>query len=240
VVEQHRLVMLAMDDNVMIVGAPGDGDKNQGSVYIYRRNCTSWTKESKLTPDDDLTTADYGSSVSVKGSLVVVGDPGRLRPQTGHDKKGAVFVYRFDVLARFWTSVGGSQMEYACDKWSYVVRLLDEEELLVVCGECFSDSSAVYHYEKPGMGDSYVLKQDIRFQNPVTSLAVDRNTMVVVEFRVGRSFAIHVFLQKKNVWEEVATIDESIFGKRFGEAVALSENVTVVASDRNVYQMALF
>ena len=62
--------------------------------------------------------------------------------------------------------------------------------------------------------------------------------MVVGEFRVGRSFNIHFLVQENNVWEEVATIDEILFGTEFGRADALYGNITLVASERNVYQMA--
>jgi hypothetical protein len=115
---------------------------------------------------------------------------------------------------------------------------LDDEDLLVLCGKYINGFSTVYHYKKPETENEYVLRQSIRFENPVSSLAVDQYTMVISELRVGRSFAIHFFEQATNVWEEVATIDEFIFGTRFGRAVALSGNITLVASERNVYQMA--
>ena len=219
----------------MIVGAPNDGEKYRGFAYIYRRNETSWTKEAKLTPPDDSDTTDFGYAISVKGTSIAVGAPGK---EMVHDNKGTVFGYTFDVLANVWNSVGRIQMDYACDRYSYFVRLLENENLLVVCREDYSSFTTVYHHEKPEVGDEYILRQAIRFENPVKSLAVDQNTMVVGEFRVGRSFNIHFLVQENNVWEEVATIDEIIFGEEFGRAVALSRNITLVASERNVYQMA--
>merc|ERR1712194_673051 len=176
-----------------------------------------------------------GYAVSLKGTSLVVGGPGT---GMGRDVKGAVFRYSYDSLASSWNPVGRTQLEYACEE-SYFVRLLDAEELLVVCGEYFSGFSTAFHYETPEVGDIYVLKHSIRFENHVGSLAVDRNTMVVGEWRVRRFFAIHFLVQESDVWEEVATIDEFTLGARFGRAVALSGNITLVASERNVYQITL-
>merc|ERR1712194_665115 len=83
---------------------------------------------------------------------IAVGDPGK---EMVRDKKGAVFGYRFDSLACSWIPVGRIQMDYPCDWYSYSVRLMDNEDLLVVCrdGEYFSGFSTVYHHEKPEMGD---------------------------------------------------------------------------------------
>lgn len=226
---------IALDGNIIIVGAPYDGEKNQGSVYVYRRNETTWTKEAKLTRPDHSATEGFGYSTSVKGTLIAVGDPGQ---PGGSGNQGAVSIYRFDSLANSWNTVGGTQMDYACEKNGYFVRLMDDEDLLVTCGKSFSGFSTVYYYKKPGVGGKYVLKQDLRFDN-AASFAVGPNAMVVSESRVGRSCAIHFFAQHNNVWEEVATIeDESTLGSWFGRAVAVSGNTTLIASNRNVYHMA--
>merc|ERR1712194_10112 len=166
------------------------------------------------------------------GTSIVVGDPGK---EIGRDGKGAVFGYEFDSLASSWNPVSHTQMDYVCYRYSFFVRLLDDENLLVACRESSSDFTTVYHHEKPERGDEYDMKQGIRFGSSVESLAVDRNTMVVGEVRDGRSFAIRFFVQKNNNFEEVAAIDSSLFGPGFGEAVALSGNITLIASDRNVY-----
>merc|ERR1712194_445426 len=165
------------------------------------------------TPHADLDTTDFGSSVSVMGTSIIIGNPGKEK------RKGSVFAYRFDSLASSWNHV--------CEKYSYSVGILDNEDLLVVCGENYGSFTIVYHYENSGMRDEYVFKQGLRIENRVTSLAVDQQNMVVGERRVGRSNAIHFFVQEINVWEKVATIDESVFGPEFGRALALSGNITL-------------
>ena len=60
--------------------------------------------------------------------------------------------------------------------------------------------------------------------------------MVVAEFQGWFSpGVIHFFVRKNNTWEEVTIIDEPTFDDRFGLNMALFENQTLIASDKNVY-----
>ena len=226
---------VAIDGNVMIVGAPGpDG----GSAYVYRRNETTWVEEAKLTPGDDATVSDFGLSVSVKGTRIAVGAPGTgIR---GEEYKGTVFVYELDSVSKSWNVASGTLVNDDCGEYyGYFVRLMDTQNLLVTCGGDYNigDAGTVYYYEHPGTGGDYVLEQSIRFQNVVLSLAVSQNAMVLGEFRYPRPLAVHFFVRKNNVWEEVAIIDESTFPLCFGYVLALFGNTTLIASGRNVYQV---
>ena len=67
---------IAIDGNVMVVGAPADGEEALGSAYIYRRIEGTWIKVAKLTPADNSNALNFGYFVSVKGTSIAVGDPG--------------------------------------------------------------------------------------------------------------------------------------------------------------------
>jgi len=237
--------VVALDGNVMIVGAPGFGTDQQGSAYVYRQNGTTWIREAKLARSDGLNGYDFAKSVSVKGISIVVGGPGRQDLQTRPDLQmepnyeGAVFVYTFDSLSVTWSPAGGVRMDYACDTMQQHVRIMDDMNLLVSCQDD-RGLSTIYYYEKPRRGGEYVLKQNITVGYRVQSLAVDGNTMIVREFQLDISPGIYFFVRKNTTWEQVATIHNSIFDARFQETVALSGNIALIASDTNAYQMTLF
>jgi len=59
----------------VIVGAYRDDDSGDesGSACMFKRNGTTWTEQSKLTPDDGAAGDNFGRSVSVSGDYAVVG-----------------------------------------------------------------------------------------------------------------------------------------------------------------------
>ncbi len=62
----------------VIVGAHR-GDHNgtdSGAAYVFRRNGTSWTIETRLTPNDGSAGDLFGFSVSIGGNYSLVGAPG--------------------------------------------------------------------------------------------------------------------------------------------------------------------
>ena len=99
---------VAIDDKVMVVGAGYDGEDQQGSIYVFRQNGTTWTEEAKLTPED-AGAQRFGFSVSVKGTSIVVGDP-----YYGEGDEGAVFVFDADPVSSTWKPVGGPLLNSDC------------------------------------------------------------------------------------------------------------------------------
>lgn len=115
---------VSISGNTVIVGANGDDDngKHSGSVYVYVRTATSWTRQAKYQSDDPgsayifnrtgstwaqqakLEASDpsgrdfFGVSVSVSDDLVVVG-------ATGSDVAGDAneIIYVFSRTGTTWT-----------------------------------------------------------------------------------------------------------------------------------------
>jgi len=231
---------VAINGDVMIVGARSDGDAGQGSAYIYRRNETSWIREANLNPPDNLTASTFGGSVSVKGDKVVVADHHYGTDfWTGLRGKGRVFVYKYDSFSSSWAQLGDSLINTndECRNFGSFVRLTHDEELLVSCGDLLSQDHVVYYYEKQEMGDGYVLQQSITdFDKDVVSMSVNGNTMVVSERTYGfRSFVVRFFVRKNQIWGEVNHIDELLLEESFGRRVVLFGNTTLIASPTNVY-----
>jgi hypothetical protein len=66
---------VSISGDYCLVGALRDDDRgeNSGSVYIYKRDGTSWTEQAKLTASDGSGLEEFGCSVSISGEYCVIG-----------------------------------------------------------------------------------------------------------------------------------------------------------------------
>lgn len=67
---------VAVDGNVVVVGAPLDGNSEQGQAYVFVRSGSNWgnmTQTATLTASDAHMCNAFGTSVSISGDTIVVG-----------------------------------------------------------------------------------------------------------------------------------------------------------------------
>lgn len=67
---------VSVSGDFLVVGAPGDDVGvilNTGSAYIFSRNGTNWVQQAKITASDAAVGDQFGGSVSIDGSYVLVG-----------------------------------------------------------------------------------------------------------------------------------------------------------------------
>ena len=104
---------VAMDEDVAVVGAPGD-DTNVGSAYVFMRvfkdRKVQWVQQAKLTANDRASADYFGSAVAIDGATVVVGayseNPG------GTQDAGSAYVFvrsadRWDFQEKLIADDGG-------------------------------------------------------------------------------------------------------------------------------------
>lgn len=84
---------------LLVVGATGDDDGNSdlpksGSVYIYTLDEESkeWVEMAKIRPSTSSEYQHFGTSVAVRGNILVVGADGDLG-EAGLESSGAVYVF---------------------------------------------------------------------------------------------------------------------------------------------------
>src|SRR5215213_7855221 len=81
---------VAISGSTVVVGAFGDniGDNFlQGAAYVFNRQGGSWIEEQKLTASDGRRDDEFGFSVAVSGSAIVIGALGN------NDLQGAAYVF---------------------------------------------------------------------------------------------------------------------------------------------------
>lgn len=96
---------VAIDGDTMISGAPlatgGAISNNDGNVYVFRWNGTTWEQEQRILGPSAVTGSqtDFGRSLAISGNTIAIG--ARLDDTTGGANAGAVYVYT--RVAGIWT-----------------------------------------------------------------------------------------------------------------------------------------
>lgn len=85
-------ISVALDGDLLAVGAPGDDDLelNAGAVYVFKRTGGQFNLASKLRAPTSILEDGFGSALSLRNGVLVVGAP---RHDAVAENAGAAFVY---------------------------------------------------------------------------------------------------------------------------------------------------
>ena len=85
---------VALDGETLVVAANGatvGGNPAQGAVYVFTESNGNWTQMQKLTADDGTAYDNFGLSLALQGSTILVGSP---HASVGDNQvQGAVYVF---------------------------------------------------------------------------------------------------------------------------------------------------
>jgi hypothetical protein len=91
---------VAISGNFIAVGAPGDDfPAGAGSVYVFARNHRNWVEQFHLFASDAAFGDQFGTSVDISGSRIVVGAP--FDNTAAGSNAGSAYVYARDGNAWF-------------------------------------------------------------------------------------------------------------------------------------------
>jgi len=191
---------VALDGSTLVVGANGatvGGNAAQGAVYVFTESNGTWTQTQKLTADDGAAYDNFGLSVALKGSTILVGSP---RAAIGANAgQGALYVF---------TESNGT--------WSQTQKLTA------------SDGAT---------NDSFG-----------ESVALDGSTALIGAYNAtinGHTWqgAAYIFTESNGSWSEGQrlTASDGTAGANFGNAVALNGSTALIGADAstvggNTYQ----
>jgi hypothetical protein len=192
---------VAIDNNTVVVGAPGDDDAGTGAgaVYVFEQNqggADQWGLVAKLKPEDRTghwngigAGDDFGCAVAISDAMLVAGAKG---DDTRAGNAGAVYVYhRFDTVdwsnAAKLTAADGAGNDY----FGYAVALYGNT---VAVGAPYDDdggdnSGSVYIHRRHRDGADqwgFVKRLSGTMGNQFGSaLAMDESLLVVGEPKAG-------------------------------------------------------
>ena len=210
----------------------------QGAVYLYETQSGSWTQSQKLLADDGSFFDNFGQSVAIDGTTVLVGANGATIGNQG--AQGAAYV--FVNAGAGWVQ---QQKVFADDGdtvdnfgFSTAIRgstLFVGAHQAMVNGH--ANQGAVYFFTEAG--NVWTQTQKVSSSDGGTndafgsSMSFDGTTLVVGATGTDGTGAAYVFENDGGTWTQVQklTADDGANGDNFGDAVSLHGNDILVAAD---------
>jgi hypothetical protein len=236
--------VVAISGSTAVVGAPYHGSNfAQGAAYVFVQSGGTWSQQAELTSSDGAADDNFGSSVAVDGSTVVVG---AIQHQVGsNSRQGAAYVFvqsgtKWSQQAELTSSDGAAD--------DYFGTSVAVDGSTVVVGAYVHtvgsnrDQGAVYVFAQSGTTWSQQAEltssdgaADDEFGS---SVAADGSTVVVGApyHTVGSSQdqgAAYVFAQSGTTWSQQAelTASDGAGGDYFSwSGVALDGSTAVVGA----------
>lgn len=81
---------MAISGNTVVIGASQEGLSDAGAAYVFVRSGTSWAEQAHLTIPSGFGYRNFGASVAIAGSTILVGEPGSVSAFNFH---GAAYVF---------------------------------------------------------------------------------------------------------------------------------------------------
>jgi hypothetical protein len=250
---------VAIDGDTAVIGASfaDIGDSvNQGAVYVYTSNGTSWLQQQKLVADDGAEFDEFGYAVAIDGDTVVIG-AARADIFISSDDLGAVYVFTRDDTT--WTQ----QQKITVTDISYQANFghavaVDGNTLIAGAYRAEADNNpnqgAAYVYTRSGSAWSQEQKltssDGTAWDEFGQSVALQEDTALIgaVKANVGdlEQGAGYVFTRSGTIWTEqqkLVASDDAFGAIGVGKAVALDSDTAVLGAnhaspDDNFYQGA--
>jgi glutamate synthase domain-containing protein 3 len=228
---------VAISGSTIVVGARADtigGNLNQGSAYVFNRHGGSWVETQKLTASDGAASDQFGWSVAVSGSTIVVG--AWLDDIGANLDQGSAYVFSRQgggwVETQKLTASDGATRDHF--GWSVTVS-----GSTVVVGAPGDDSAYVFNRQGGGWVETQKLtaSDGAAFDFFGWSVAVSGSTVVVgsrgdaIGANINQGSA-YVFNRHGGSWVEAQKLTASDGGAfdEFGNSVAVSGSTIVVGS----------
>jgi len=242
---------VSISGDYVVVSAVGNTDNGaqSGSAYVFMRNGTSWSEQSKLLPSDGVADDRFGRSVSISGDYVVVGAYGDDAEYDGY-WQGSAYIFKRSGTSwaqedKLIASDGDSDDEFGwavsiSGDYAVVGALLDNDN------GTFSGSAYVFKRSgtswaqeakllpsRADTDDEYGWATNDQFGYSV-SISGD-NAVVGTVFDTdngGQSGSAFIFIRSGNSWSQTTKViaSDGVANSRFGESVSISGEFAIVGS----------
>ncbi len=240
---------VAISDSTIVIGAFSDDDNGScsGSAYVFKESTTGWasmTETAKLTASDGSGSDDFGYSVSISDSTIVIG--AYYDNDNGYSS-GSAYVFKEPTTG--WITMTETAKLLAADgaigdHFGCSVSISDNT--IIIGADCSVDiginSGSAYIFETPATGCTN-MTENYKFIPPVYfnssnyyygySVAVDSSYAVIGAYGYNDSKGqAYVYYKKGLDWLQVAvlTASDGATGDNFGCSVGISGNTIVVGA----------
>ena len=162
---------VAVDGGWAVVGAPMDGDADEGSAHIYMNGPDGWALAQSLRPADAAADGRYGSAMAMEGEWLAIGAPGG--DGGAGERSGYVEIYR--QVGGAWMFqrriTGGGTLTGRAEIGAAVA--LEGGRLLIGAPGAWGETGAVLALQAPFTSEPEVIEADLglagdRFGQAVT------------------------------------------------------------------------
>ncbi|MGA3217374.1 MAG: hypothetical protein ABSD97_16995 [Acidimicrobiales bacterium] len=221
---------VAISGTTIVVGAY-DHAKEAGRAYVFEKEASGWKQVAELKGSDTVASDDFGWSVAVSGTTVVVG-------AVAHAKY-AGRTYVFTKTASGWVQTAELKGSDTVSKDGFGTSVGISGGTAVVGAEAHDNGTgAVYVFSHTASGWEQVaeLKGYLASDNFGSSVAISGANVVVgapgalgVGTRVGRAY---VFTDTSGGWTQVAELkgSDTAAGDFFGISASISGTTVVVGA----------
>lgn len=237
---------IAIYGDTMVIGAPHDDDRGDGSgsVYVFIRHGESWEQQAKLTASDGSTGDLFGISVAVTRDTILIGAD--LNDERAIDA-GAAYVFvrigeqwvqqaKLTAMDGAETDIFGVRVALSGDTALISARRDDDIDMGVDAGSVyvFTRSGTSWHQQAKLVAPDG--SEDDRFGRDV---ALDGDTALIgamhQDERGDNSGAAYLFKRADTSWKLMAklTADDGAPGDLLGWSVATSRNNALIAATGN-------
>ena len=151
--DDHFGRSVCLSGNTAIVGADRDDDNgsSSGSAYIFEKDDSTgdWNEIAKLTASDGDQSDRFGQSVSISGTIAIVG---ASRDEDNGESAGSAYVFEKDEFTGHWNETAKLTASdgAAYEEFGYSVSVLGN---VAIVGAYYSDND--------GPGSAYVYVKDV-------------------------------------------------------------------------------
>ena len=240
--------VVALDGDTAIVGAyngPGTAGADQGAVYVFVRQGTSWSQQARLNSSDGVAAGNFGTVLALDGDTALVGAPSYRVNQVL--APGAAYVFVRNGVA--WTEQARLTANDGEDSDQFGAAVSVEDGTAIIgapaddVGNNVNQGSA-YVFTRNGV--LWGARQKLTGSNPAAndffgnSLAIDGATALVGAYmRFSDDLGmVYVFERGPTGWTETTTIGSINrgTGAHFGISVALSGDRAVIGASLGLFE----
>jgi choice-of-anchor B domain-containing protein len=230
---------LAVQANLLVVGAPGHGEA--GAAWVFEKRGGEWTRVAKLAPPPGAAAEEFGLQVAVSGQTVIVGAPSR------DSSRGAVYAFRRDRGGAWSGPVTVGAGGAPNDRFGRAIALRGDRLLVGMPGPVVAapppQAAATALRPKPGAAIVYRDEPDGRWVEEAR-LSMEADSALGFGFGVhlaetealvgapGREGAVYLFRRSGTTWSPAGKIQaaQPEAGTYFGLTLARAEGTVFVGA----------
>jgi hypothetical protein len=233
----------AVSGTIAVVGEPFYANQN-GRAYVFTRTASGWKQSAELEGSDTTAGDDFGSSVAISDTTIVVGAPYHGGETTGGVYAGPGRAYVFTKTATGWKQAAELRGP-ASDASEFFGASVAISGTIAVIGAPFQANRAGRAYVFTETATGWQQTAELKGSDTVVgdefgySVAIFGTTAVVCAWdhanQAGRAY---VFARTASGWKQTAELkgSDTVAGDSFGASVALSGTVAIVGAPSHANQ----